>query len=119
MPSCFLSLLSEAKPWIQKTKVTPLSHPGKFRIYQNESTFIIITGPGKIAMAIAVSEFASLLSKETRNQMKIWNLGIAGSNDPETKIGDFFGSIKLEIMRRGKIIIPNEFYLLPIIRKRT
>ncbi|TGM01505.1 phosphorylase [Leptospira jelokensis] len=90
MPSLFFALLSEAKPWIQKTKVTPLSHPGKFRIYQNESTFIIITGPGKIAMALAVSEFASLLSKETRNQMKIWNLGIAGSNDPETKIGDFF-----------------------------
>ncbi|TGL64925.1 phosphorylase [Leptospira jelokensis] len=106
MPSLFFALLSEAKPWIQKTKVTPLSHSGKFRIYQNESTYIIISGPGKIPMALAVSEFASLLSKETRNQMKIWNLGIAGGNMAKTNVGDFYWIHKIRDFASQKDYYP-------------
>lgn len=90
MPSLFFAVLSEAKPWIQKTNAKPLHHSGKFRIYQNESMYIVVTGTGKVSMALAVSEFAHLLSKEDRNHMKVWNIGIAGSKNPNSKIGDFF-----------------------------
>lgn len=106
MPALFFALLSEAKPWIQKTKVTPLSHSGKFRIYRNESTSIIISGTGKMAMALAVSEFASLLSKDERIQMKVWNLGIAGAKDTLGKIGDFFWVHKIKDYATDKDFYP-------------
>lgn len=90
MPSLFFAVLSEAKPWIQKTKAKPVPHSGKFRIYQNESMHIVIAGTGKVAMALAVSEFAHRFTRDERNQMKIWNVGIAGSANPNWDVGEYF-----------------------------
>lgn len=67
-----------------------MSHSGKFRIFQKENHYIIISGTGKLSMALAVSEFAHILPKPDRNQMKIWNLGIAGSANSKFSLGDFF-----------------------------
>lgn len=90
MSALFFAVLSEAKPWLELLQAKPLSHPGKFRIFQKESHYIIISGTGKLSMALAVSEFAHSLSKEERKQMKVWNLGIAGAYPSELALGDFF-----------------------------
>lgn len=90
MPALFFAVLSEAKPWLTKLEAKPISHSGKFRIFQKENQYIIISGTGKLSMALAVSEFAHILSKQERNQMKIWNLGIGGSTNTEFLLGDFF-----------------------------
>ncbi|MBM9590404.1 phosphorylase [Leptospira sp. 201903075] len=90
MSALFFAVLSEAKPWLELLQAKPLSHPGKFRIFQKESHYIIISGTGKLSMALAVSEFAHNLSKEERKQMKVWNLGIAGAYPSELALGDFF-----------------------------
>ncbi|TGL44797.1 phosphorylase [Leptospira perdikensis] len=90
MSALFFAVLSEAKPWLTKLQAKPLAHSGKFRIFQKESHYIIISGTGKLSMALAVSEFSHLLSKEKRNQMKVWNLGIAGANSSELSLGEFF-----------------------------
>lgn len=89
MSALFFAVLSEAKPWLELLQAKPLVHSGKFRIFQKDSHSIIISGTGKISMALAVSEFAHTLSKEERNQMKVWNLGIAGSNLNKLALGDF------------------------------
>ncbi|GBF42835.1 hypothetical protein LPTSP2_21270 [Leptospira ellinghausenii] len=106
MPSLFFAVLSEAKPWIQKTNAKPVHHSGKFRIYKKDSMYIIISGIGKIAMALAVSEFAHLLPKEERDEMKVWNLGIVGSNQPNWKVGDFFWIHKITDFVTGKDYYP-------------
>ncbi|TGL12469.1 phosphorylase [Leptospira meyeri] len=90
MSALFFAVLSEAKPWITKLQAKPMSHSGKFRIFQKENHYIIISGTGKLSMALAVSEFAHILPKPDRNQMKIWNLGIAGSANSEFSLGDYF-----------------------------
>ncbi|EMY70826.1 hypothetical protein [Leptospira vanthielii] len=90
MSALFFAVLSEAKPWLELLQAKPLVHSGKFRIFQNGSHSIIISGTGKISMALAVSEFAHTLSKEERKQIKVWNLGIAGANASELSLGDFF-----------------------------
>ncbi|MCG6139354.1 phosphorylase [Leptospira mtsangambouensis] len=90
MSALFFAVLSEAKPWITKLQAKPISHLGKFRIFQKEDHYIIISGTGKLSAALAVSEFAHILPKPDRIQMKIWNLGIAGSNNNELSLGDFF-----------------------------
>ncbi|TGM64616.1 phosphorylase [Leptospira meyeri] len=90
MSALFFAVLSEAKPWITKLQAKPMSHSGKFRIFQKENHYIIISGTGKLSMALAVSEFAHILPKPDRNQMKIWNLGIAGSANSKFSLGDFF-----------------------------
>lgn len=90
MSALFFAVVSEAKPWLELLQAKPLSHPGKFRIFQKESHYIIISGTGKLSMALAVSEFAHSLSKEERKQMKVWNLGIAGAYPSELALGDFF-----------------------------
>ncbi|PJZ46573.1 phosphorylase [Leptospira brenneri] len=90
MSALFFAVLSEAKPWLERLQAKPLSYTGKFRIFQKNSHYIIISGTGKLSMALAVSEFAHLISKSERNQMKVWNLGIAGATNPELSLGDFF-----------------------------
>ncbi|MGJ4732457.1 phosphorylase [Leptospira levettii] len=106
MPSLFFAVLSEAKPWIQKTNAKPVHHSGKFRIYKKDSMYIIISGIGKMAMALAVSEFAHLLPKEERDHMKVWNLGIVGSNQLNWKVGDFFWIHKVTDYSTGKDYYP-------------
>ncbi|XDD47071.1 phosphorylase [Leptospira sp. WS39.C2] len=118
MPALFFAILSEAKPWIQKTNAKPISHSGKFRIYQKDSMYITITGPGKIPMALAVSEFAHLFGKEERKKMKVWNLGIAGSHIPNTKIGEYFWIHKIKDYNTGKDYYP-ERILSSKIQKET
>ncbi|XDD43303.1 phosphorylase [Leptospira sp. WS60.C2] len=106
MPSLFFAVLPEAKPWIEKTNAKPIQHQGRFRIYQNETESIIISGIGKMAMALAVSEFAQMLSKEERKQMKVWNLGIAGANEPGWKLGEFFWIHKIKDYASKKEFYP-------------
>lgn len=89
MSALFFAVLSEAKPWLELLQAKPLANSRKFRIFQKDSHSIIISGTGKLSMALAVSEYAHSLSKEERNQIKVWNLGIAGSNNNELLLGDF------------------------------
>lgn len=107
MSALFFAVLSEAKSWLERSQAKPFSHSGKFRIFKNESHFIIISGTGKLSMALAVSEFAHTLSKEERNQMKIWNLGIAGSNNQEIPLGDFFWIHKITDAASGRDFYPD------------
>ncbi|TGK82438.1 phosphorylase [Leptospira noumeaensis] len=95
MPALFFAILSEAKPWLTKLDAKPISHSGKFRIFQKENHYIVISGTGKLSIALAVSEFAHIFTKTERNQMKVWNLGIAGSTNSEHTLGDFFWANKI------------------------
>ncbi|MCW7494305.1 phosphorylase [Leptospira sp. 2 VSF19] len=107
MSALFFAVLSEAKPWLELLQAKPLSPSGKFRIFQNESHYIIISGTGKLSMALAVSEFAHTLSKVERNQMKIWNLGIAGANQIAFSLGDHFWIHKVTDAATGKDFYPD------------
>ncbi|MCW7480762.1 phosphorylase [Leptospira kanakyensis] len=107
MSALFFAVLSEAKPWLTKLEAKPISHSGKFRIFQKDNHYIIISGTGKLSMALAVSEFAHTLSKPERNQMKVWNLGIAGSGRSEHKLGDFFWINKISDVSSSKDFYPD------------
>ncbi len=91
MSALFFALLDEAKPWIEALELKPASKQGHFRFYQNEKHTAVVSGPGKLAMAMAVTELAFKLPKEKRHPgYRVWNLGICGSNLDEFEIGSFF-----------------------------
>ncbi|GBF50072.1 hypothetical protein LPTSP4_15950 [Leptospira ryugenii] len=91
MAALFFALLSEANPWIRDLKASPLKQQGHFRRFESDLHQIIVTGPGKLAMASAVTEYC-LSNQEQREQtgFQILNIGIAGSPNIANPVGDFF-----------------------------
>lgn len=91
MSALFFALSQEAKPWIDALQLKPDPRQGHFRFYQNEKHTAVISGPGKLAMAMAVTELALRLPKEQRHAgYRVWNLGICGSANMDHSVGDFF-----------------------------
>ncbi|MDZ4725456.1 MAG: phosphorylase [Leptospira sp.] len=108
MSALFFALPAEAKPWIEALEAKPEKKQGHFRYYHSENHSIIISGVGKIAMAMAVTEFAQKF-KNLCNQrnFQIWNLGICGSANNEYLIGDFFWIHKIIDDSTGREYFPD------------
>lgn len=105
----FFALFSEAKPWIEALGATVAPQNSRFRKYTCANATIYVTGTGKLAMALAVSEFAHSLSQREKKRTKLWNLGIAGSTNDLTKLGDFFWISKLRDMATNKDYYPERW----------
>ncbi|MDF3820980.1 phosphorylase [Leptospira sp. 96542] len=106
MQVLFFALISEAKPWINFLNAKPLPSTGRFRKFQSDDSYIVVSGVGKISMALAVSEFAHSFQKKERSEFRVWNLGIAGSTSKEQSLGDFFWINKIKDFSSGKEYFP-------------
>jgi hypothetical protein len=107
MSAIFFALSSEAKPWIEALGAKPAPRQGHFRFYHSEKHTIVITGPGKLAMAMAVTELAMKLPRSDRHPgYRVWNLGICGSTNKNHAIGSFFWCNKIEDWTRQKYFYP-------------
>ncbi|MCZ8156174.1 MAG: phosphorylase [Leptospira sp.] len=105
MSALFFALAAEAKPWIQALNAKPDREQGHFRFYHTleREHSIAITGPGKVAMAMAVTEFAQKIHKSKRkDHFRIWNIGIAGAPNIDYPIGDFFWINKVTDISSGR-----------------
>jgi len=115
MSALFFALAAEAKPWIQALNAKPDREQGHFRFYHTleREHSIAITGPGKVAMAMAVTEFAQKIHKSKRkDHYKIWNLGICGSVNSDFAIGDFFWINKVKDASSGRSFYPERIQKL-------
>ncbi|TGL57166.1 phosphorylase [Leptospira ognonensis] len=109
MSALFFALSQEAKPWIDALQLKPDSKQGHFRFYQNEKHTVVITGPGKLATAMAVTEMAQRLPREQRHPgFRVWNLGICGSTNMNHSIGDFFWANRIRDYERARDYFPEK-----------
>jgi hypothetical protein len=110
MSALFFALPHEAKPWIEAMKLKPEKKQGHFRFYHNEKHTVVVSGPGKLAMAMAVTELAFKLPKEKRHPgFRVWNLGICGSANTRYAIGDFFWINKIHDFGQNRDYYPERF----------
>lgn len=109
MPILFFALLAEAKPWIQKAKAYLVSQKHGTRIYRSEFGWIVVSGPGKLAMARAVSNGFFTFQAHGISAEKVWNLGIAGATDLEFPLGNFYWIHSVTELSSRKTIYPDRF----------
>ena len=74
-----VALACESKPIIQALKLNGVANRANFRLYENDTFRLIITGLGKLNAAIATTYLANLNAPEKNN---VWlNVGVAGHLD--------------------------------------
>ena len=70
------ALFFEAKPFINQLKLKALYTQSSLRVFGNNEYILVVSGTGKVAAAIAVTQ---VLSQEQFSIQSIWNIGICGS----------------------------------------
>lgn len=99
------ALLQEARPWIDAWKAKGIGSWGKSRAFASDHGYILVTGPGKIPMTVAVCLFCSEL-RERKNR-RVWNLGASGTREIARKIGSFYWINKVLDLASGREEFPS------------
>jgi hypothetical protein len=109
MSALLFALSQEAKPWIEGLGLKPENKQGHFRFYRSEKHTAVISGPGKLSMAMAVTELAHKIPKKDRHPgYRIWNLGICGSANKSYARGDFFWVNKIHDYAQKRDFYPEK-----------
>lgn len=96
------ALFLEAKPLIQQFNLKKQEDLFGFQIFTQENTFLIVTGTGKINVAVGTS---LILAHLKRKQVCVLNVGICGSLEEE--VGRIFLIDKISDNETGRDFFPD------------
>lgn len=99
------ALYCEAKPFIEQYHLKKSTDINKFQVFQNEQIVLVITNPGSIAAATAVSHICTLFPLEDSDFLI--NVGVCGTADKSILAGSVFLCNKITEQSSGRSFYPD------------
>lgn len=107
----FVANMYEAKPFLKKLDLKKEESQELFEVYSNQGYMLLVTRPGMIYSAIAVSQFLSQRRPSTKDI--IVNIGLCIAAKREYKIGSLYLCYKINEAESGRKLFPDFIFQHP------